>query len=249
MKNESENLQVFIYAFLEQRFHITRKPNLSWCWKYSFCFIIEIFFFCDQYFAVLPSKPDLNQKLTRKSPQVFTYVLLIASYRTFTRKSLQVTRRSRNIIYKYWDFKYLFFVAYLEFHDKVTTSFHISYSKVFESSWDGHHKFSVFASLSSNKLLKVHNIATAIWQYLFLAGHSKLFNVHEDVRVSRTPPKFSRMLFNTQIISHYKNTFSVWSAISQYHQSIFRININPNQNSRSYCFRLKNCNNCLKSIY
>ena len=99
-------------------------------------------------------------------------------------------------------------------------------SKVFESSWEGHHKLSVFTSLSSNKLLKVHNIATANWQYLFLAGHSKLFKVHKNVGVSRTPPQFSRMLFNTQIIPHYKNTFSVWSAINQY-QSIFRTNINP----------------------
>ena len=148
MKNESENLQVFIYAFLEQRFHITRKPNLSWCWKYSFCFIIEIFFFCDQYFAVLASKPDPNQKLTRKSPQVFTYVLLIASYRTFTRKSLQVTRRSRNIIYKYWDFKYLFFVAYLEFHEKVTTSFHYSFLTA--------------------RFLKVHEMVTTSFRYLLL---------------------------------------------------------------------------------
>ena len=29
MKNESENLQVFIYAFSEQIFYITRKPNLT----------------------------------------------------------------------------------------------------------------------------------------------------------------------------------------------------------------------------
>ena len=152
-----------------------------------------------------------------KSKVTTRFHILVASYRRFTRKSLQVSI--------------------------------ISCSKVIESSREDHEKLSVFTSLSSIKLLKVHSIATTNWQYLFLAGHSKLFNVYEDVRASRTPPKFSRMLFNTQIISHYNNTFSVWSAISQYHQSIFRININPNQNSRSYCFRLKNCNNCLKSIY
>ena len=29
VKNGSENLQLFIYAFSEQRFYITTKPNLS----------------------------------------------------------------------------------------------------------------------------------------------------------------------------------------------------------------------------
>ena len=171
----------------------------------------------------------LNKKLTRKSPQVFTYVFLIASYQRFTKKSLQVSiiSCSKVIESSREDHEklsvFIFCSKLLKVHDKVNTSFSlfISNSKVFESSWEGHHKFWVFTSLSSNKLLKVHNIATANWQYLFLAGHSKLFQIHENVGVPRTPPQFSRMLFNTQIIPHYKNTFSVRRSINQ---SIFCTN-------------------------
>ena len=149
----------------------------------------------------------------------------------FTRKSLQVSIISCSKVIE----------SSLEDHEKLSVfifcskllmtndhnfSLFISYSKVFKSSWEGHHKLSVFTSLSNNKLLKIHNIATANWQYSFLAGLSKLFKVHENVGVSRTPPQFSRMVFNTQITPYYKNTFLVRSAINQY-QSIFRTNINP----------------------
>ena len=176
----------------------------------------------------------LNKKLTRKSPQVFTYVFLIASYQRFTKKSLQVSiiSCSKVIESSREDHEklsvFIFCSKLLKVHDKVNTSFSlfISNSKVFESSWEGHHKFWVFTSLSSNKLLKVHNIATTNWQYLFIAGRNKLFKVYENVWVSRTPPQ------NTTIIPHYKNTFSVWSALNQY-QFIFRTNINRKAKSQS----------------
>ena len=140
--------------------------------------------------------------------------------------------------------------GYWKFTTKSLQVFTIHFLRqVFERSWEGHHKLSVFISLScSNKLLKVHSIATANWQYLFLTGHSKLFKVHENFEVSRTPSQFSRMLFNTQIIPYYKNTFSVRSAINQYQYIPYKYQpkkLKGNQNSRSDCsprpwtFRLK----------
>ena len=70
VKNGIENLQLFIYAFSEQRFYITRRPNLSWClsllffnFNFSFfnnetCFIesvtiIEIVIFCFRSYVFL----------------------------------------------------------------------------------------------------------------------------------------------------------------------------------------------------
>ena len=152
-----------------------------------------------------------------KSKVTTRFHILVASYRRFTRKSLQVSI--------------------------------ISCSKVIESSREDHEKLSVFTSLSSIKLLKVHSIATTNWQYLFLAGHSKLFKVHKNVGVSRTPAQFSRMLFNTQIIPYYflsmKCNKSVPIHISYKYQPE---KLKANQNFRSNCSGLKNCHDCLKAI-
>ena len=69
-----------------------------------------------------------------------------------------------------------------------------------------------------------------IWscQYLFVDSQqviksSSYSKFTRTLGASRTPPQFSRMLFNTQIIPHYKNTFSVRRSINQY-QSIFCAN-------------------------
>ena len=97
---------------------------------------------------------QLNQKLTRKSPQVFTYVFLIASHRTFTRKSLQVSiifcskviESSREDHEKLSLF--IFCSKLLKVYDKVTASFHYSFLTA--------------------RFLKVHEKVTTSCQYLLL---------------------------------------------------------------------------------
>ena len=86
------------------------KKMKNWALK---LFIVNgIINYCELHVLQTKSKSCQNQKLTRKSPQQdFTYVFLIASYRRFTAKLPQV-----------------FTIHFLP------------YSKVFESSWEGHHK-------------------------------------------------------------------------------------------------------------
>ena len=111
--------------------------------------------------------------------------------------------------------------------------------KVIERSQESHCKLALFLAA---KLSKVHEKITKSCQYLFLvANYWKFMTKSPQVvsiyfsqvtvsyskftRTSESPERHHNLvvLFNTQIIPHYKNTFSVWSAINQY-KSIFRTN-------------------------